>query len=416
MKRLFRPFSLFIMAFFALTQSSACAGSGGEGTVPMSAGDLTGGYNQFGIGLFTREAATAGNGNVFVSPVSVALCLGMAYNGAGGSTATEMAALLGAGSISLDEFDEANGTLAGRLSDTGAGVTLSIANSIWLRKGFPIRKEFISRNGKYFRAGAFELETAREINRWVEKKTSGLIPSIIDSVDPADIAILVNAIYFKGEWTVEFDEKNTEDAPFHSPEGEIKVPMMRRSGKLECHENDLFQSVRLTYGNGDPEAGRAGGGTSMYVLLPAGGKTLNDLKSQLTPENWKTWTSSLARREGTIELPRFRAEYFSRLNGTLIGMGMKEAFGRRADFTGLCECAPGAVYISDVFHKAVIEVNEKGTEAAAATSITLKLTSAMPVEEPFHMKVDRPFLVAIVDDETGLILFMGAISDPQRIQ
>jgi len=243
-----------------------------------------------------------------------------------------------------------------------------------------------------------------------------MIPSIIDSVDPADIAILVNAIYFKGEWTVEFDENVTEDGPFHAPGGEMSVPMMKRSGKIEYGENDLFQAVRLTYGEGDTGSDRAGGGTSMYVLLPAGGNSLSDLKAKLTPGSWKAWTEGMTRREGTIELPRFRAEYFSRLNGSLSGMGMKEAFGRRADFTGLCECAPGDVFISDVFHKAVIEVNEKGTRAAAATSITLRLTSAMPVEEPFHMIVDRPFLVAIVDDETGLILFMGAISDPERIQ
>ena len=150
----------------------------------------------------------------------------------------------------------------------------------------------------------------------------------------------------------------------------------------------------------------------MYVLLPAGENTLAGLMEKLTPESWKTWTAALGQRDGTIELPRFKAEYFSQLNGTLSGMGMKEAFKRSADFSNLCECRPGDVYISDVFHKAVVEVNEKGTEAAAATAIKMKLTSAMPVEEPFHMVVDRPFLMAIVDDGTGLILFIGAISDP----
>ena len=144
----------------------------------------------------------------------------------------------------------------------------------------------------------------------------------------------------------------------------------------------------------------------MYVFLPSGENTLADLIGKLALKDWKTWTGALAERDGTIEMPRFKAEYFSRLNGTLSGMGMKEAFSRSADFSNLCECGPGDVYISDVLHKAVIEVNEKGTEAAAATAITIRLTSAMPV-------VDRPFLIAIVDDDTGLILFMGAISDPE---
>jgi serpin B len=373
----------------------------------VSSGSLAEGYNAFGIGLFTREVSSRGGDNVFVSPVSVALCLGMAYNGAGGSTASEMAALLGAAGTDITAFDSANGTLIAGLSETGAGITLSIANSLWLREGFPFRKEFVSRTEKYFGAGVFKLSTAREINLWVEERTARMIPSIIDSVDPADVAILVNAIYFKGEWAVEFDLEDTAEMPFHSPGGDKTVQMMKRTGDLLCHENELFQAVRLPYGKAD-----AGGGTSMIVLLPTAGRTLDALMDKLTPESWSAWSSSLSKRDGTIELPRFRAEYFSKLNTTLSAMGMKEAFRQSADFSNLCECGPGDVYISDVFHKAVVEVNEKGTEAAAATSVTIRLTSAMPAVDPFHMVVDRPFLIAVVDDDTGLILFMGAISDP----
>jgi serpin B len=373
--------------------------------VPWSADSLTDGYNRFGTGLFTREVSDADGGNVFVSPVSVALCLGMAFNGAGGSTASEMAVLLGAGGADIAGFNGANEKLIGGLSDTGKGITLSIANSLWLRDGFPFRKEFIKRNERSFGAGVFRLNTAKEINSWVEKRTEGMIPSIIDSVDPADVAILVNAIYFKGEWSVEFDEDQTTDKTFHSTNGEKTVPMMKRTGDLLCHGNELFQAVRLPYGKE--------GGTSMIVLLPAAGKTLDELTGKLTPESWETWTSSLSKREGTIEIPRFKAEFYSKLNGTLAGMGMKEAFKRSADFSNLCECGPGDVYISDVLHKAVIEVNEKGTEAAAATAVTIRLTSAMPAGDPFHMIVDRPFIVSIVDDDTGLILFMGAINDPE---
>lgn len=413
MKPLFRFASLFIFVLFGLTQSFACAGTDEGAADPVSTQALAEGYNRFGIGLFLREAALAEGTNTFVSPVSVALCLGMAYNGAGGSTATEMAGILGAGSMDIGSYNSANEILAGRLSDAGTGITLTIANSLWLREGFPFRKEFVKRNEKHFGAGVYRLETEKKINGWVNEKTEGMIPSIIDSVDPDDIAILVNAIYFKGEWTVEFDEGLTEERPFHSPKGKKMVSMMIRSGELDCQENELFQAVKLSYGKGESEDGPAGGGSSMYVLLPAGENTLADLTAKLTPESWKTWTTALSQRDGTIELPRFKAEYFSKLNGTLSGMGMKEAFKRSADFTRLCECSPGDVYISDVFHKAVVEVNEKGTEAAAATAIKMKLTSAMPVEEPFHMVVDRPFLMAIVDDDTGLILFIGAISDPE---
>ncbi len=413
MKRIFRTVPLFFLVLFCLTQSFACAGTDESGTEPASAGPLLEGYNRFGVDLFTREAAGSDGDNVFVSPVSVALCLGMAYNGAGGTTAAEMARLLGAGSMELSAYNGANGLLVDHLSETGTGITLSIANSLWLREGFPFRKEFVSRNEKHFNAGVCLLETEKEINRWVEERTEGMIPSIIDSVDPDDVAILVNAIYFKGEWTVEFDKDLTEERPFHSPKGKKSVPMMKRSGKLDCHENELFQAVRLPYGKNASDDGPSGGGTSMYVFLPSGENTLADLIGKLALKDWKTWTGTLAERDGTIEMPRFKAEYFSRLNGTLSGMGMKDAFSRSADFSNLCECGPGDVYISDVLHKAVIEVNEKGTEAAAATAITIRLTSAMPVVDPFHMVVDRPFLIAIVDDNTGLILFMGAISDPE---
>jgi serpin B len=411
---MFRTVPLFFLVLFCLTQSFACAGTDESGTESANLGSLPEYYNQFGVELFTREAAGGDGDNVFVSPVSVALCLGMAYNGAGGTTATEMARLLGAGSMDLDAYSAANGLLIGHLSETGKGITLSIANSLWLREGFPFRKEFVSRNEKHFGAGVCLLETEKEINRWVEERTEGMIPSIIDSVDPADVAILVNAIYFKGEWTIEFDNKDlTEERPFHSPKGKKSVPMMKRSGKLDCHENELFQAVRLPYGKSASDDGPSGGGTSMYVFLPAGENTLADLIGKLTLKDWKTWTGALEERDGTIEMPRFKAEYFSRLNGTLSGMGMKEAFSSSADFSNLCECRPGDVYISDVLHKAVVEVNEKGTEAAAATAITIRLTSAMPVVDPFHMVVDRPFLMAIVDDKTGLILFMGAISDTE---
>lgn len=404
MKTFPRTALLLILVISGLLISFSCAETETE-AVPWSSDSLTAGYNRFGIGLFRREMSDGDGENVFVSPVSVALCLGMAYNGADGSTASEMAALLGAGRIDVAGFNSANESLITGLSDTGTGITLSIANSLWLRDGFAFRNEFVKRNEKYFGAGVFKLTTAKEINKWVEKRTEGMIPSIIESVDPADVAILVNAIYFKGEWAVEFDEGNTRDMPFHSPKGEKTVPMMRRTGDLVCHGDELFQAVRLPYGKE--------GGTSMLVILPAEGNTLEELTGRLTPESWKTWTSSLVKRKGTIELPRFKAEYFSKLNQTLAGMGMKEAFKRSADFSNLCECGPGDVYISDVFHKAVIEVNEKGTEAAAATAVTIRLTSAMPVGDPFHMIVDRPFIVAIVDDETGLLLFMGAISDPE---
>ncbi|MDD3642761.1 MAG: serpin family protein [Candidatus Krumholzibacteria bacterium] len=397
-----------------MTLLAAAAAQGGcrNAPTPRSAGKpaalpdgaiagLAGSYNRFGFSLFS-ELYARGGGTVFVSPASVALCLGMAYNGAGGSTAEGMAQTLRLDPMEPGDFNAASRALLDSLASLDPQIRLDIANSLWLRERFPFRDEFVTVCRESFGAGVFPLTAAEPINAWVSEKTQGMIPTIIESIDGRDIAVLVNAIYFKGRWATPFDPGRTVDGTFRGAGGDQKARMMVRDGEMNYLENDLLQAVRLPYG---------AGGASMYVLLPREEKGIDSLAAALTVEGWSRWASSMRSRRGRLELPRFKASYFERLNAGLAALGMQEAFTSRADFTRLCECSPGDVFISDVLHKAVIEVTEEGTEAAAATSITMRVTSAMPVDEPFTMIVDRPFILAIVDGETGLILFLGSIAE-----
>jgi len=395
-------------AILAIMTAALCGCAEGNGSedckAPDPAAALPGKYNGFGLELFGVLAGGA-ESNLFISPASVSICMGMVLNGADGETASEIEELLRVPGMGLESFNRANDTLLAGL-DESAGGSLSIANSIWLQESFPFEDGFAARNREHFDAGVMPLSTAGAINSWVEEKTKGMIDRIIDSLHPRDIAVLINAIHFKGTWLVEFDPERTGKKDFHGLSGTTAVDMMSRAGEFDyLEEKGLFQAVRLPYEEGS---------IAMYVLLPEEGTGRDSLLAVLDPERWDAWTGSFERRKGHLEMPRFRMEYFKLLNGPLQEMGMRQAFGAGADFSRMCECGPGDVYISRVLHKAVVEVDEKGTEAAAVTAVQVRVTSAMPSgPEPFRMIVDRPFLFAIVDEDSGLILFAGMLVDPE---
>ncbi len=392
----------------AVTAALVAITAGGRGPQPpaYAAGEggagLAGAYNRLGIELFREMAGAGAPATVFISPASIAFCLGLAYNGAGGGTAAEMAGVLGAAGIDLAAFNAANRELLRGLAAADTAIRLDIANSLWLRDRFPFRQEFVARCREAFGADAFPLTGADAINAWVSERTQRMIPAIVGQIDPRDIAVLVNAIYFKGRWAEPFDPARTRDGTFHAPGGDRPVRLMARGGELPYREHELFQAVRLDYGDG---------GAAMYVLLPRAGRDLAELRAALTPDAWSEWTARMPLRPGRLELPRLKASHQARLNQALAARGMPAAFSPRADFGRLCACAPGDVLISDVLHKAVVELSEEGTEAAAATAIIMKVTSVSPPLEPFEMIVDRPFLLAIADAGTGLLLFLGQIAD-----
>ncbi|MEX0267910.1 serpin family protein [Leptolyngbyaceae cyanobacterium UHCC 1019] len=362
---------------------------------------------RFGFKLFSAVAKQDTGKNVFISPSSVAIALAMAYNGANGETQNAMARAMELQGMSLQELNQANATLKTLLENPDPAVQLAIANSLWTRQGISFKPEFLQRNRQFYQAKVSELDfgnprSVATINTWVSQNTRGKIDSIIDSIDPNDVMFLINAIYFKGNWSRKFDPQNTALQPFHLLNNQPKNhPMMAQNGEYRYYETSQFQAVRLPYGTKQR--------VSFYVFLPQSSSSLTEFQKNLTAENWEQWMAKFRQRQGSIQIPRFKLEYDVQLKNVLSQLGMAEAFSSRANFSGLSSVP---TKIDQVKHKTFVEVNEEGTEAAAVTSIGIRATSARPMEEPFRMVVDRPFFCAIQDDQTGTILFMGALSNP----
>lgn len=362
----------------------------------------------FGFKLFSQIFAKESQKNIFVSPASVAIALQMTYNGAAGSTQQAMAQALQLQGMSLAEINQSQLALTQSLTKIDPKVQLDIANSLWLREGFPFKPEFLQTTEKYYQAKITNLDfnnpnSVNTINDWVNQNTNSKIPQIIDEIDRSAVLFLINAIYFKGNWQKEFAKSATQEQPFTLLNGTRKQhPLMSQRGKYQYYENTDFQAISLPYGSGR---------LSMYVFLPKQNVKLADFYSKLTAENWQQWMKQFASRQGEIVLPRFKLEYDLTLNQALEALGMGVAFQRQANFSNM---TTKEVLIDEVKHKTFVEVNEEGTEAAAVTSVGIRATSAPIREEPpFKMVVDRPFFCAIRDNQTGTILFMGSIVDPK---
>lgn len=363
---------------------------------------------KFGFKLFQEVLKQDSKRNIFVSPTSIAIALSMTYNGASGETQQAMANALELQGMSLDNINQANNTLKASLENADPAVQMSIANSLWARQGISFNPEFIKQNQQFYGAKVTELDFAKPdssniINNWVKENTRGKIDNIVGQLKPDDVLFLINAIYFKGDWTKKFDKSQTTERPFNLSNGSQKQhPMMSQSGKYRYYENETFQAVSLPYGKGR---------MSLYVFLPSKTTNLNTFQQQLKSENWQQWMNQFRMRQGSVELPRFKFDYDIKLNNALKALGMETAFSNQANFSNMTSAS---VAINEVKHKTFVEVNEEGTEAAAATSVGMVLTSArMPAEEPFQMVVDRPFFCAIRDNQTGTILFMGSIKEPK---
>ena len=373
---------------------------------PAEAIELASADNKFGLDMF-KKLHKKGD-NTFISPTSIAIAMQMARQGAGGETRAEMDK-----AMHLPGFDPAaaNKALIKELSGR-EGVTLNIANSIW---GDPKRMNF---NPTYVQdvqtnfdseartADFSDPKTLDAVNGWISDKTNKLIPKMLDAIEPDLVAMLINAIYFKGDWTDEFDTKNTKEADFTLADGSTKkMDLMSRGKDVIYAEVDGVQIAKLPYGN-DKQ-------TAMWVALPKDTESLDTLVAGLNAEQIATWQRSARKRPGTLKLPRFTMRYKNKLNNVLIDLGMNRAFDvDRADFTPMGESPMGPIYIGFVLHEAVIIVNEKGTEAAAATIVGMKAGSVPP--KPFNMTCDRPFMFIITDEPTGAILFMGTVYNPEK--
>ena len=365
-------------------------------------------YATFGLGLFRQLGDARPDQNVVVSPLSAGLALSMLANGAQGQTLAGIQRALGTG-MDVDGLNGTNAALAQALRS--GDVELAIANSLWAREGVPFLPSFMETNRRYYQAEVAALdfdspEAAARINRWVSDKTSGRITRMVEPPISGDVVMyLMNAVYFKGRWEDEFRASATRPMPFRTPRGTVQRPMMTRTGSYGYLQGQGFQAVRLPY---------RGGRFAMYVLLPDASSSVAALRQGLTPQAWSGWMGRFSPREVRVVMPRYRVNVESRLNAPLAALGMTDAFQQTsANFRSLLPAeylARGNVYVSEAKQKVFVEVNEEGTEAAAVTGIEMRTTSAPP--PPASFIVDRPFLLAIRDDTTGALLFIGQVNDP----
>ena len=364
---------------------------------------------QFGFHLFNEIRKIEQDKNIFISPLSISIALAMTLNGASGETEQAMTNTLQLQQLRSESINTGYAGLRHALQTSDPKVVLTIANSLWARQDVPFKQDFLQRNTQFFGAEVSTLDftdpnTLKTINQWVNTNTNGKIPEILDEIKPDAVLFLINAIYFKGAWQTEFDPSHTRDGTFYLATGDEKqVPMMTRTGDYPYYANyeENFHAINLAYGDGR---------ISMYIFLPYGESDLNTFLDNLNAESWENWVSQFREEEVLLVMPKFKLEYEKMLNAPLKSLGMDIAFQPSgADFSRMAhlENLGGNLFIGDVRHKAVVEVNEEGTEAAAVTSVEVRVESAPPA-----FMANRPFFFAIHDNETKTVLFMGTVVDP----
>lgn len=370
--------------------------------------------NDFAINLYNRLSKE--DENVFFSPFSIISALSMCLVGAHDQTAEEM--LLGLG------FDVEQEKVAGlfeafrkRIEKIQASgkVKFDVANAIWLSEDYQVLEEYLNVVKEYFGSRVTRANfisdadsVRKEINSWIAEKTNNLIRNMLTPgmPEPDTIMMLVNAIYFKGDWKIAFKEDKTKSDDFFLPSGSsVEVEMMNQKDKFKAGKFDKYKAVELPY---------IGNEISMLVVLPHEEYSLSDVENVLTAQKLEKIRSEIRIHDVNLSLPRFKMEYgIKSLNESLQAIGIRQAFNAsKADFSKITD-RKGELYISQVLHKAFVEVNEKGTEAAAATVVSITFTSAViDIPPPLVFRADRPFLFIIQENSTGLILFMGRLDEP----
>jgi len=364
--------------------------------------------NDFAIDLYAQLRSEPGN--LFLSPYSISTALTMTYAGARGNTAAEMRQALRY-TLSDAKLHGGAGNLGWQVAGS-EGCEISVANALWAQKDYPFLEEFTGLNATYYGAGLENLDFAsdaegarKRINGWVEERTRDRIKDLIPPgvLTPLTRLVLTNAIYFKGQWNEKFEKSATRDAPFFVKAGEkVTVPMMNQTEEFGYAEDDDVQVLEMGY-RGDE--------LSMVIVLPKAGDGLAKVEAGLTTKKLTAWIGNLSRRDVIVSVPRFTTNYTVSLKDTLIAMGMKDAFDPgAADFSGMADTEE-KIFIAAVIHKAFVEVNEEGTEAAAATAVIAELGGA-PAAPPVF-RADHPFIFMIRHRATGAVLFMGRLAKPE---
>lgn len=355
-------------------------------------------FNAFGISAFQHLSAQSKTQNVFISPLSIGVALAMTADGAKGATHDAVVKTLGIASAKIDDVTAALVTEITQNDDAEVG----IANALWTRQDVKPREEFVEQLRQNYAAQVQALDfgdpsAANAINAWTKAHTLGLIDKIVDRTSKSDFVYLTNALAFKGTWTLQFKKRNTKPAPFTNADGsKSTVQMMSQDAGFKYYDGKDFTALRMPYGNG---------GYAAYILLP-NGNTTDALVKNLSDSGLDTVARNAQETYLHVEMPRFTAQYTTSLVPLLKAMGMSIAFGNRADFSGI-HAIPPRLAITSVNHASFVRVDEEGTTAAAATSVGVGLLAIRPAQKSFV--VNRPFVLALRDEHTGTLLFIGAI-------
>jgi len=367
--------------------------------------ELTHDNNDFGFSLFNAVNNNSKGENIFISPFSISAALAMTLNGARDETNVEMTETLKYSGWNKDSLNTAFRDLLQLLPDLDKKVKINNANSIWYRTGFEVLPDFLDVNKNFFNAEVRDKDFSNpnsviEINKWIEDKTEGKIRDVLKTLDPQAVMLLINAIYFKAQWKNEFDKKETKIEKFYLENGnQINVSMMHSSKmKLPFYQSSKFSMIDLPYSDSV---------YTMSILLPNINHGVDEIINDLNIVNWENIQDKMFNTEIEVAIPKFKLEYKTSLKSILPNLGMKLAFiPGVADFSGINSF--GNLYIDDVIHQSFVEVDEAGTEAAAATVVIISNTS---VGNEFY--ANRPFVFLIRDNKTKSILFIGKMMNPQ---
>jgi len=361
---------------------------------------------QFAFELFKEIHELSDADNLMISPLSTSYALGMTLNGANGTTKEAFRQVLHFEELTDQEVNESYKDLMSQLVTLDKEVQFSIANSIWYKLGYQVLEAFITTNQEYFDAAVEELdfsdpEAVDIINGWIEDKTNGKIKDMLDYIPGNAVMYLINAIYFNATWKYQFDPEETFEDDFNLEGGGThRSDFMQVEGTFNYTSQEAFTAVELPYGDS---------AFSMMVLLPKPDVTIASLVEALNADSWDSWFNAAYPANVLIQLPKFKYGFKSLLNDPLVNLGLGIAFSGSADFTNITP--GGGIYISRVIHQTFIDVNEEGTEAAAATIVEM-IELAAP--EITHFRADKPFLYMIRENSTGALLFMGKVGKPEH--
>lgn len=343
--------------------------------------------------------------NSILSPISVSTLMALSQNSATGDTKKEMLKALELTGIDDKTINESYKSIIANFNSV-QDINIKMANLLWINKGINLKEDFSNTGKQYYEAEINSVDfnkskTVNTINQWVSDRTAGKIKKIVDKFDGGTLMALINTVYFKGDWFTPFDSIFTEKMGFNTGDGSIKmVDMMQSTGSVDYLKGQDFKAIRMPYTNQD---------FGMYIFLPEQGSSVDKLINDMSFDNWNMWAKNFTESRVEVKIPKFHVEFQQQLNDMMKSFGMKAAFGSSADFSKASDFK--GFFISSILQKCYVDVDEKGTEAAAVTS-EMKCGSAPIKDKPEEFIADRPFIFAIADKKTGYIMFTGVIESP----